>query len=51
MFADFLTVAALIAIFWIIVFAIYLYTSHQQRAIADEIEGVEQKLNQDTNES
>ncbi len=44
MFAQLLTVAALIAIFWIGCFVFYLYTSRQQESISREIENLKNQL-------
>lgn len=44
MFDSLLTVAGIIALFWVIIFVIYLFTSRQQRSIANEVESIEKKL-------
>jgi len=51
MFENFILVGAIIAIFWVVVFAIYLYTSRQQRSIAEEIDVVQEKLDKNSDES
>jgi len=48
MFDDLLTVAGIIALFWVIIFVIYLYTSRQQRSILDEVDNIEKKLEDDS---
>ena len=47
MFGNLMAVAGVIAIFWLIIFVIYLYTSHQQRSIVNEVEALEKKLDEE----
>lgn len=44
MFGNLMMVGGLIAVFWIGCFAFYLYTSRQQKSIANEIDKVRQHL-------
>lgn len=48
MFDNLLTVAGLIAIFWIAAFVFYMFTSRQQQKIAGEIEQLNQQLESET---
>lgn len=42
-----MTVGVVIAIFWIVIFLFYLYTSRQQQGIAADIEKLNQQLGDD----
>jgi hypothetical protein len=45
-FGNLLVVAGMIAIFWVACFVFYLYTSHQQKNIAAEIESLKRQLDE-----
>jgi len=51
MFDNLMVVAGLIAIFWVIVFVIYLFISRQQRSIANEVDTLEKKLDEENENS
>lgn len=42
-----ITIAIIVSVLWLAIFGFYLYTSHQQEKIEDEIERVERKLNKE----
>ena len=51
MFGNLLAVGVIIAIFWVVVFGFYLYTSRQQRNIGQEIDTIQQQLDGKSEES
>lgn len=51
MFENLLTVAGMIAIFWIACFVFYMFTSRQQKSIAAEIEQLKGQLGPESDES
>ena len=51
MFDNLFAVAFIIAILWVIVFGFYLYTSRHQKSIAEEIDIIQKKLDEKTEES
>lgn len=44
MFGNLLVVTGVIAVFWVIVFIVYIFSSRQQRSIANELDALEKKL-------
>ncbi|MBK8901807.1 MAG: hypothetical protein IPM53_11525 [Anaerolineaceae bacterium] len=47
MFENLTLVIVLIAVLWLGAFAFYLYTSRQQKNIADEVEQLQKRLDED----
>jgi hypothetical protein len=50
MFDNLLTVAGMIAIFWIACFVFYMFTSRQQKSIAADIEQLKGQLGPESGE-
>ncbi len=51
MFENWSLIVALIVILWLGAFSYYLYTSRQQKGIADELERLQNKLDEDEKRS